>query len=82
MNDAIDTQLVAAPEATGKSSSNLIAVGIGAVVLAVGVGIGFVTGTKRGVKKGEDQAKKDLKNEIDRLNELVKNAAAPVTEAK
>lgn len=70
MNDVTENTVVPAEESSKGGSSNIIAVGIGVAVLAVGAGIGFFFGNKRGNTAGEEKAKGTMQPEMDRLKEV------------
>jgi flagellar basal body-associated protein FliL len=71
--DPSEVQAMATAEsaAAQQSNSTIIAVGVGGVMLAIGVGIGFVMGGKR----GENRAKKDLLPEVESLKKKIADLA-------
>lgn len=73
MLEAQDLNAVAAiDEAAAKNTnSNTIAFAVGGAMLAVGAGLGYLLGNRKGVKKGEEAAKAALKDEMDALKSSV-----------
>lgn len=73
MIDSQDMNAVANMEeaVAAKNNSNTIAFAIGGAMLAVGAGLGYVFGTKKGVKKGEETAKSAMMSEIEGLKETI-----------
>ena len=73
MLDTQDLTAVASlEEATAaKNNSNTIAFAVGGAMLAVGAGLGYLFGSKKGVKKGEETAKSVMMAEIDGLKETI-----------
>lgn len=81
MLEAQDLNAIAAIEdgAAKNTNSNTIAIAVGGAMLAVGAGLGYLLGSRKGIKKGEESAKAALKEEIDALKSSVnsvKEAAA------
>lgn len=73
MIDAQDMNAVANLEeaVAAKNNSNTIAIAVGGAMLAVGAGLGYLFGTKKGVKKGEETAKSAMMSEISGLKETI-----------
>lgn len=69
MLEAQDLNAVAAiEEASAKNTnSNTIAFAVGGAMLAIGAGLGYLLGNRKGVKKGEEAAKTALQGELDAL---------------
>ena len=73
-----DLNAVAAIEdaAAKNTNSNTIAFAVGGAMLAIGAGLGYLLGNRKGVKKGEEAAKAALKEEI----EILRGSVASVKE--
>lgn len=66
------TAVAAIEDAAAKNTnSNTIALAVGGAMLAIGAGLGYLLGNRKGVKKGEEAAKAVLKEEIDILRASV-----------
>lgn len=81
--DAQDLNAVAALDeaAAKKSNSSIIAIAVGGTMLAVGAGLGYLFGTRKGVKKGEEAMKTGMQEEMTILRNTVdelKQSAKPM----
>ncbi len=66
------TAVAALDDAAAKNTnSNTIAFAVGGAMLAIGAGLGYLLGNRKGVKKGEESAKAALKEEIESLKSSV-----------
>lgn len=66
------TAVAAIEDAAAKNTnSNTIAFAVGGAMLAIGAGLGYLLGNRKGVKKGEEAAKAVLKEEIEILRASV-----------
>ena len=76
-----DLNAVAAiEEASAKNTnSNTIAFAVGGAMLAIGAGLGYLLGNRKGVKKGEESAKAALKEEVDMLRASVASVKETAT---
>jgi hypothetical protein len=84
MNEAMGTDVMNTETPVEESGvGKYIAIGIATAFVAIGTGIGFVVGTKRGAKKGEEAAKAKLDAAVTKITETVQAAtgAAPETPA-
>lgn len=79
MNDVTEGTVVTTEESAKGGNSNIIAAGIGMAMLAVGAGIGFFFGNKRGITSGEEKAKSNMQPDIDRLNAAVEELSGKKT---
>lgn len=74
------TALAAVDDASAKATnSNTIAIAVGGAMLAVGAGLGYLLGNRKGVKKGEEAAKASLKEEIESLKATVESVKENAT---
>jgi AICAR transformylase/IMP cyclohydrolase PurH len=74
------TAVAAIEEAAAKNTnSNTIAFAVGGAMLAIGAGLGYLLGNRKGVKKGEEAAKAALKEEIDILRGSVASVKETAT---
>lgn len=76
-----DLNAVAAIEeaAAKNTNSNTIAFAVGGAMLAIGAGLGYLLGNRKGVKKGEESAKAALKEEVDMLRASVASVKETAT---
>lgn len=74
------TAVAALEDAAAKNTnSNTIAFAVGGAMLAIGAGLGYLLGNRKGVKKGEEAAKAALKEEIDILRGSVASVKETAT---
>jgi hypothetical protein len=80
MLEAQDLTAVAnSEEAAAKNTNgNVIAIAIGGAMLAVGAGLGYLLGNRKGVKKGEEDAKSTLMPQMDAMKSELETIKASV----
>lgn len=68
-----------AEDAAAKASNgNVIAIAIGGAMLAVGAGLGYLLGNRKGVKKGEEGIKATLMPQMDAMKSELETIKASV----
>lgn len=84
MIEAQDLNAVANLEeaAAKKTNSNTIAYVAGGAMLAIGAGLGFLFGAKKGRLKGEESMKTQMSAEMQGLRDMVANVSKAAEEAK
>lgn len=79
MNEVTGTEVMNAEPAVEESGvGKYIAIGIATAFVAMGTGLGYLVGTKRGTKKGEEAAKAKLEAAVLKVTETVQAATGPV----
>lgn len=84
MNEVTGTDVMNADAANASGESGVakyVAIGVATVLVAVGTGLGFLVGNKRGVKKGEAAAAAKLEAAVTKVTETVQAATGTSSEA-
>lgn len=71
MNEEMNAVASLEEAGAAKNNSNTIAFAVGGAMLAVGAGLGYLLGSRKGIKKGEEAAKTAMKEEVDNLRNTV-----------